>query len=568
MTLWERLKKSYMAVLVLLAIVIVGSFFISRKEGYHMDEMLTFELANAEFTPWIVTTQPQGRLEKYVVNELRGESPGDTLDNIVSTLKDVMANRGNSKLLTYEADVYDEPVWITNREFRDYITVGSEDAFNYLSVYFNVKDDNHPPLHFMLVHTISSVFRGQVTPWMGCIINLLLILGIGLLLMDISRRMTGDAFDGIAASLLYALSIAGLQTLLLIRMYALLTFFCVLVFDLHLKKFSEEKPFRRHNAGLIAAIVGGFVTQYFFLFYMIFLGLGTVVYLWKKDSAKAAFRYIRTMLIAAIWGLLLYPFAVDDVLHSGRGVEAVQNLGSGFSDLAERFAAFAKVWWKELLGGLPGVICLVCLIALGILFCLIRKGKHTTKSVFHVSYLWLLLIPVAADFILTMKAAPYYEDRYMMPLFPFASLLLIYALHAIGVRIGAGRFLPMAGALALVVSGIVTVSPSYLYTGYAEQIAVSEAYADCECLCVYDGYGYYQNLVEFTNYASTLMVTEQELTERSKDATLVSADRLVVLLKNGIDESAVQEVLSSYGLQESAVLLKDGVHGDTLYLYE
>ena len=42
-----------------------------------MDELLTFELANAEFTPWIVTTQPVGRLEKFVQNEIYGDTVCD-----------------------------------------------------------------------------------------------------------------------------------------------------------------------------------------------------------------------------------------------------------------------------------------------------------------------------------------------------------------------------------------------------------------------------------------------------------------------------------------------------------
>lgn len=41
--------------------------------------------------------------------------------------------------MSYKADVYEEPVWITDRQFQDYVTVDQKDAFDYLSVYFNVK---------------------------------------------------------------------------------------------------------------------------------------------------------------------------------------------------------------------------------------------------------------------------------------------------------------------------------------------------------------------------------------------------------------------------------------------
>ena len=112
---------------------------------------------------------------------------GETLGNLREVVLDVFRNKGNSKLLTYKADVYEKPAWITAGQFRDYITVGDRDAFAYLSVYFNVKDDNHPPLHFMALHTVSSVFRGKLTPLMGCGINLVCVLGIMVLLMDLGR---------------------------------------------------------------------------------------------------------------------------------------------------------------------------------------------------------------------------------------------------------------------------------------------------------------------------------------------------------------------------------------------
>ena len=53
-----------------------------------MDEMLSFELANAEFTPWIVTTQPVGRLEKFVQNEIYGDTVSETWGNFFDTVKD------------------------------------------------------------------------------------------------------------------------------------------------------------------------------------------------------------------------------------------------------------------------------------------------------------------------------------------------------------------------------------------------------------------------------------------------------------------------------------------------
>ena len=64
-------RKQKLNLLLLVVITLLSCFFISQKQGYHMDELLSFELANADFTPWIVPTQPEGRLEKFLKEILR-----------------------------------------------------------------------------------------------------------------------------------------------------------------------------------------------------------------------------------------------------------------------------------------------------------------------------------------------------------------------------------------------------------------------------------------------------------------------------------------------------------------
>lgn len=110
---WKKILPELLAVILCLVLMGAGA---SRKEGYHMDELLSFELANAKYNPWIVPTQPEGRLAKFVDEEIEGDSAGETLENLKNTVTDVLRNRGNSKLLSYKADVYEEPVWITDRQ--------------------------------------------------------------------------------------------------------------------------------------------------------------------------------------------------------------------------------------------------------------------------------------------------------------------------------------------------------------------------------------------------------------------------------------------------------------------
>jgi hypothetical protein len=540
---------------VLICMLLLG-FFVSCKEGYHMDELLSFELANAEFTPWIVPTQPVGRLEKFVVNEIRDDNAKETVKNLFAVIKDLVTNRQNSRLLSYTADVYEEPVWIDRQQFTDYITVGEDDGFNYLSVYFNVKDDNHPPFHFMLLHTISSVFRGCVTPAMGCVINMAAVAGILILLMKIAE-IYADVFDiksrrifRISQALFYGLSAGAVATTLLIRMYALLTFFCVALFYIHLKKW-QNKNFFNKNGMLILVTVLGFLTQYFFLFYCIALALVTCVIFLRDKEYKALLSYIRCMAAAACIGLLIFPFAISDVFSSTRGVEALENLSDGFAGYGSRLADFMGILLNGV-GGV-GVLVLTGLSLCIIVFTVIKRRRLPDNR--KIQALCMLVIPELAYFLMAARLAPYMVDRYIMPLFPFAVFTIVFSIFMV---CGDNRRISAVVAVLLAVfnlAGFFTYDGEYLYTGYSKQLEVADTYADTSCICVYAGVGYYENLIEFTKYEKTLLVTTDELSNRIDKDSITENDCMTVIVKYGAEVSDVEKIMmDEYGFTGEEIL--------------
>ena len=575
---WKNRLPNLLAVMLCLILMGVG---ISQKEGYHMDELLSFELANARYNPWIVPTQPVGRLAKFVNEEIQGENFAETFGNLKDTVTDVLQNRGNSKLLSYRADVYEEPVWITGEQFTDYVTVDGSDAFDYLSVYFNVKDDNHPPVHFMLLHTMSSVFRGTLSPLLGCVINLVclgftlwLLLRLGRQLADIFMPGTDGKLLGIVAVLLYGMSTGALASVLLIRMYCLLSCLCVALLSIHVDKWKNH-GFDRKNKGLIAITVLGFLTQYFFLFYCILLAAVTAAILLCSHRKKELWIYIRSMVLSAVIGLILFPFSIADVFTSGRGTEALGNLASGFAGYGERLLAFGRILADRTVGGAlfigVGIVGVVLLAALLIRRLRLHKGQAVMGEA-----LCLLLIPVAGYYLLASRMSPYLVDRYIMPLFPFAALLLAMVLCCLGRKIAehTGWTRQITGVclvvLILLVQGLrlVNYDGEYLYKGYAQQEQLAEQYAGLPCICVYTGVGYYENLPEFMNYSKTLLVKAEELAEREDTASVEALDRVVVLVKIGVDEEEVVSVLQEkYGLTREKTLLSNGVHGDTVSLF-
>lgn len=577
---WKKILPELLAVILCLGVLCVG---VSFKEGYHMDELLSFELADARYNPWIVPTQPEGRLAKFVREEIQGDSFGETLMNLKSTVTDVLKNRGSSKLLSYKADVYEEPAWITSGQFRDYVTVDGSDAFDYLSVYFNVKDDNHPPVHFMLLHTMSSLFPETLSPWLGCTINLICV-GITLWLLLRLGRQLSEIFGmeeqgrllGILAVLLYGLSTGALASVLLIRMYCLLSCLCVALLSMHVEKWKEH-GFDRSNKGLIAITVLGFLTQYFFLFYCILLAAVTAAGFLCSKRMRELWIYIRSMVVAAVIGLVLFPFAIADVFSSGRGVEALDNLTSGFAGYGARLLAFARILADRTVGDLLlGAGCATAVVLAVVLWYRRHKGQETGTPRAVRGILCMLIIPVVGYYLLASRMSPYLVDRYVMPMFPMIALLFALLLCCLGKRLAKasgwkGRLVGIGlMALIIVVQGLRLASydGEYLYRGYGQQEQLAEEYASLPCICVYAGVGYYENLPEFMHYDRTLLVTAEELAERKDVDSLRMLDRVVVLIKPGVEEETVSSVLRErYGMEPEETLFSEGVHGDNIYLY-
>lgn len=577
---WKKILPEILAVILCLGVLCVG---VSFKEGYHMDELLSFELADARYNPWIVPTQPEGRLAKFVREEIQGDSFGETLMNLKSTVTDVLKNRGSSKLLSYKADVYEEPAWITSGQFRDYVTVDGSDAFDYLSVYFNVKDDNHPPVHFMLLHTMSSLFPGTLSPWLGCTINLIcmgitlwLLLRLGRQLSEILGMEEQGRLLGILAVLLYGLSTGALASVLLIRMYCLLSCLCVALLSMHVEKWKEH-GFDRSNKGLIAITVLGFLTQYFFLFYCILLAAVTAAGLLCSKRMRELWIYIRSMVVAAVIGLVLFPFAIADVFSSGRGVEALDNLTSGFAGYGARLLAFARILADRTVGDLLlGAGCATAVVLAVVLWYRRHRGQELSMSREVRGILCMLIIPVVGYYLLASRMSPYLVDRYVMPMFPMIALLFALLLCCLGKRLAkaSGWKERLVGiglmALIIVVQGLRLASydGEYLYRGYGQQEQLAEEYASLPCICVYAGVGYYENLPEFMHYDRTLLVTAEELAERKDVDSLRMLDRVVVLIKPGVEEETVSSVLRErYGMEPEETLFSEGVHGDNIYLY-
>ncbi len=580
------IKKYGVRIIVVLLSMLFLCTFISRKEGYHMDEILAFQLANAEYNPWIVPTQPVGRLAKFMGEHIDGDSLGETVSNIGFIVKDTLTNRGGSILANYKADVYESPVWISKEMFQAYVQCDSRDDFNLLSVYFNVKDDNHPPLHFMLLHIITSLFKGEISVWHGCIINLAAMAGTLWLLGLIGDIIFKNKKNSVGLMSLYGVSMAIVATTIWIRMYALLTLWTVWGLYLHLRKYvgvehdsfltikeKTGKPKWIGSAGLLIVTVLSFWTQYFGLFFILPLAFVTVVLLAKEKRVQELWAYIRTMATAAVIGVCIYPFAIGDVFFSSRGTEALSQWQNGLTEYIGRLAAFGKILADNVAGGVvPFILALAIPIILAMVMKIGKKGKENYH--FNGTPFMLCGIPTIIYFLLAAKMSPYFVDRYIMAIFPMTALLIMLLWDQVGAWIEKEKIASLltVGVLMLcVVCQYIQLQDghAYLYKGYETQLQTAKEYAQYPLVCLYDGYGFYENVMEMEQYEQTMLVKASELASMNEERIQAARSGYVALIKYPGDEAGkaqLEQVMDVFGGSSAKLIYKGGAFGDVVYL--
>ncbi len=431
----ESFRRIWALLLALILVSGVCFLFAGRKQGMFIDEIYTYGLSNSSYAPFL--------------SDVKG---GDIVGKT-----------------------------FTRAELLDYVSVTGDEGFDFGSVYYNQVNDVHPPLYYWLFNIASTFAKGSYSKWTGLVLDYCIYLLCLAALYALVRRLGGGRTNAAASALLYGLSMIGLSTMLMIRMYVLLTLLTLLL-ALELAALMREfRPLRCVLVGL--TILAGLMTQYYFVFYAFFLCAAFVIRALVKRQYRTLAWFVPCALLGALALLAVFPAALKH-LFSGElvsGGSAVDNL-KNLAQYPVRLSAFFG-WARH---GLKAAI-LVGLAAAGLCLCIPRLRR--TRREERPSLDWLVfLVPAYVTFVLVAIISPVDEPRYIYNLMPFFVLTVSFLLSLLEKaaegspqreRISACVFLAVA-ALALWEARC--APPDYLYPEYAAYDAMLEARRDDPCV--------------------------------------------------------------------------------------
>ena len=338
---------------------------------------------------------------------------------------DEMAQYGlsNSYYNPFLRTIYDNNLddnIIYGKDLMNYIVVNKGERFAYDSVYYNQTQDVHPPLYYMVTHTICSVFYGTFSKWTGLVPNLIFLALMLAILYQFGVRLFESHKIGIMLMILYGTSTSATSNYTMVRMYQPLALLTLLLAYELLRLLQSDRP-RLIYPAIFATVCAGMLTHYFYLFYAFFVCAFVFFYLLGKKCYKKLWRFSVSALLGVGAMVLIYPYILTSL--SGQG-----NLSVDYS--LKR--CVTDIIRMTLYMGRGMLLCAVVGgIGILILFYGAIKNKKTQGKRLaypkNTEYAVLLLVPAVLAFLVIALVGPL--ERYAFHLTPFVVLFagLIWA---------------------------------------------------------------------------------------------------------------------------------------------
>lgn len=574
---------------VILAVSCLWVSWMNQKTGYCWDDLTSYGAANSSYSLWMPTEKGKLELKDVVKGRLLGNSFGEFIGNISRFFRQTMEGGYSSSDLyqAYQSYRTQEmtPYWIEKEDIYEYLTVQKGERLNILSIMECDWEDTHPPLYHIALNAVCSLFPGQMSKWFAFTVNLISLqaaCGLVYLIMKELRKSHPTALLTVAV---YGMSAGAISTAVYLRMYAMLTAMVLALVYLHLTLAGRGyRMNRRGSVRMICIWVLGYLTQYYFCIAAAALALVAVWNMLHRGLYRECRAYLGRIMLAAVIGLVLWPFGIKHMFLTGRGSEAVSNFADPVNVFL-RLTGYLQVIVRQVMAGWWILLLVAGLLAVNRIF--LRKGKEADGSI-RVSgqanplkgrrpekntagenmpgenisegtasdmrkavwdskipaamYLWTLVI---FYILLVTVASPGAETRYIACIFPVVVIGIMCELDSAG-RDGIGKRIPkrlratgaVAGVLIYFMSTCI-IGPEYVEKLSEREEAILQEYSDKACIYVEEIFCYQRHLMELTRYDRCLIVNWGRIGDALKQAEL--PEEAVLYVSTVLDGNEVTE---------------------------
>ena len=334
----------------------------------------------------------------------------------------------------------------------------------------------------------------------------------------------------------------------------MLTFFTVAFLYINLKIVKNKMQInKKTKLELIIISLLGFLTQYFFAIYAAFVFLVMMILFIKRKEYKEMKKYIISLAISGIIGLLIFPFAINHMLFSDRRV-------SGFErgNILDRILKYIKMILTSF-GSKWTITAAMLAIGIGAIIIKRKKERDIISLISVPSILFIVAISVLAEFL---------ELRYAMNILPIIAIMIIIAVGSIFEKPKYDYLIAVCTVVLLLGYGFITETPLHLYKGYKNYIEISEKYKDDDL--VYVGYTFFnhmQSMPEFIKYRKTFMIYNDQLEDLKKTEELNDKQEFILSVNETMKPQEVAKQITEITGFTDYELIFEGIEevGQVIY---
>ena len=447
------------------------------------------------------------------------------------------------------------------------------------------KSDVHPPLYYLTLHFMMSLFPYSFYKWFGILLNTCYSLvscgGIIYYIyqMDKSKHRY---FLSLLSGLLYAIHPAFISNAMFTRMYCMSVMWTVLYINVFVLLMQNLKSSRKRFAAITLCGTGicyfAFLTHYFCLYIPFFLTLGFCLYvlirrlLYKEKYFLRMLLYGTSLVTAIGLAILTFPASISQIFSGERGQNAFASLLE--ADLFFMLKLFLPILNKNFFAGMlyPILGLLIAASLTGILFILKRKRQGAPMPQTNFAILGIGLTTGMISVWLTSKTSLYLGDASSRYFYPVAALLLPLIAYTIcKVILQAEAYLSnrhtrtlLSITLAVVilippVAGHLQRNVLFLYQEKAETLQYARENAQYPLVMIYDQNTRYKTWYianETWPYERVIFIRyDDEATVIENDA-LKTAEKLIVYM-DGPEEILDRLVMQNEHLSSWSLLRHD-----------
>ncbi len=326
--------------------------------------------------------------------------------------------------------------WIEREVFYNYLIVKESEQFKYRHIFENLTKDVHPPLYFILLHTVSSFFPNLFSKWLAGSINFAIFVLIYIITYKLAKLLLKDENLALCCVALWGFSAIGIDTIVFLRMYALQALLATCLVYQTLKMLQENNATKKSLVWMFLYSFLGIFTQYNSIFFSFIVTVVCGFVLLRRKNYKLLFSFCAVMFASFAMLFVVFPTAYDVLFSSLRGKQVIASITEGKSSFMEmlynadiRMANFIEVISEHFFAFNDTNFAV---ISFGIIICvtLIVYLKLPIKT------LTLCLLSIFILYCLYLLNMPYmhlFHSRYYMCVMPLFAILVIMGAQKVAI---------------------------------------------------------------------------------------------------------------------------------------